>query len=84
MLLALDNPRSDSRVIGWCPACHLSWTSTTHAHCAACCRHFSSERAFDLHQRTAKDGRTVCRNPERLRGRNRLVLEDRTWALAAG
>jgi hypothetical protein len=81
MLLALDNPRSDSRSIGWCPTCHLAWSSTTQAHCAACCRHFSSERAFDLHQGTRKNGLTLCRDPTRMRGK--LVLDDGSWAVPA-
>jgi hypothetical protein len=77
MLLTLDNPRTNPRVTGWCPECHEGWTGTRDAHCASCHRHFGSEQAFDAHQRVNKHGRTVCRDPLKLRGK--LVLDGRTW-----
>jgi hypothetical protein len=35
--------------LGYCPNCGLRWDSNTEAHCAACCRHFGSDAAFDRH-----------------------------------
>lgn len=81
MLRSLEDPQTDHRVTGWCPACHLAWTSTVHAHCAVCCRHFASEAAFDYHRRVNRAGATVCRDPTRLR---RFVADGRAWALVAG
>jgi hypothetical protein len=80
VLQILDDPRDDHRVSGWCPACRLAWSSKAEAHCAHCCRHFSSEQAFDAHQRLSKLGQVVCRDPARTRGR--LVAEDGRWRLA--
>ena len=37
------------RVPAHCGTCHRSWTGHTQAHCASCCVHFSSDRAFDRH-----------------------------------
>jgi hypothetical protein len=79
MLRVLENPAAGDRVTGWCPDCRLGWTGTRDAHCARCCRHFATEQAFDAHQRMNR-GRTVCRDPGKLRGR--LILDDRTWTLA--
>ena len=80
MLQTLDDPRADHRAIGWCPACRLAWSSTVEAHCARCCRHFSSEQAFDAHQRLGKLRQVVCRDPARMHGR--LVAHDGRWMLA--
>ena len=79
VLQILDDPRADQRVIGWCPACRLGWSSTVEAHCARCCRHFASEPAFDAHQRY-RLGQLVCADPARMRGR--LVSSDGRWHLA--
>ena len=79
MLAILDDPRTDHRVSGWCPACRLGWSSTVEAHCPGCCRHFATVQAFDAHQRL-RLGRVVCRDPARMHGR--LASVDGRWHLA--
>jgi hypothetical protein len=34
-----------------CQDCGRQWTAAREAHCAGCHRHFSSDSAFDMHQR---------------------------------
>lgn len=57
-----------------CRDCGREWTELGDAHCAACHRHFSSDSAFDAHQRIdhrpCKDhphsrcyARSVCQDP---------------------
>lgn len=35
---------------GYCPDCRREWEALGEAHCALCCRHFTSDSAFDRHQ----------------------------------
>lgn len=62
---------------GHCPDCGRQWTGSREAHCPACHRHFSSDGAFDMHQRLDHDpckghpksrcyARLVCRDPKTL------------------
>jgi hypothetical protein len=59
-----------------CHSCHYTWTSKRAAHCPACCEHFTSYSASDLH-----DGPDGCIPPATVPG---LVLaaDGRTWRLA--
>ena len=43
-------PGGAARPIGLCPDCGMRWTGTSAAHCAGCCEHFTSTRAFDRHR----------------------------------
>jgi hypothetical protein len=75
-----------------CTDCHRTWSAHTQAHCVACCCHFSSASAFDVHQRQRNhsNGRTavICTDPETITKKDstpRLVrVEDQygaMWAL---
>jgi hypothetical protein len=80
-----------------CTSCHRTWSAHAQAHCAACCRHFSSVSAFDAHQRQRNyrdsEGRwlwrvdVICHDPETLTkkdGSARLVqVEDQYGAMWA-
>jgi hypothetical protein len=59
-------PRAPSH----CRRCHRSWTAKAQAQCVACCRHFATTKAAALHQRTARDGSAVCRDPGEVRKRD--------------
>lgn len=47
---------------GYCPSCKRSWTGNSEAHCASCCNHFSSDRAFDKHL-ASPTSPTACLDP---------------------
>lgn len=47
---------------GYCPSCQRSWTGNSEAHCASCCNHFSSDRAFDKHLAPPQSDQT-CFDP---------------------
>lgn len=52
-----------------CRGCHRTWKMTTkQAHCTACCAHFSSPSAFDLHLRGIDEALT-CRDPGTVRNK---------------
>lgn len=64
---------------GHCRDCGRQWSASRESHCAGCHRHFSSDSAFDAHQRLdhgpcdvgGEHGRTcqaisVCLNPKTL------------------
>jgi len=64
-----------------CYECGREWTEAGDAHCANCHRHFSSDSAFDLHQRldhrpckghpqSRCAGVSVCQDPATLRKRD--------------
>jgi len=61
----------DADTFGWhgidgaahCHDCHLTWTSKRAAHCPACCCHFTSYSAADLH-----DGPNGCIRPAEVEG----------------
>jgi hypothetical protein len=59
-----------------CHDCHLTWTSKRAAHCPACCAHFTSYTASDLH-----DGRNGCIQPAEVPGLRRAA-DGKSWALA--
>jgi hypothetical protein len=73
-----------------CPDCGRIWTALREAHCAACCRHFSSDSAFDAHifpppPYGPRPFKTCC-DPARLRkgGKPKLICVDlpegRMWS----
>lgn len=35
---------------GYCPDCGREWDALGEAHCACCCKHFTSDSAFDVHR----------------------------------
>jgi hypothetical protein len=69
--------------LGMCSKCDRRWGGDRQAHCSACCAHFSSTRAFDMHfGRIPESGPPLCRDPGKLRKRDgspMLVLYDGVW-----
>jgi hypothetical protein len=59
-----------------CHDCHLTWRSRRAAHCPACCEHFTSYSASDLH-----DGPDGCVLPATVPGLA-LAADGCTWKLA--
>lgn len=60
-----------------CKGCGSRWTGLNAAHCAGCCRTFTSATGFDKHRR---DGR--CLDPATARARNGYLIfvpADRPW-----
>jgi|GEM_PF-3433574 len=45
-----------------CQDCHRTWTAKAEAHCAGCCRHFTSDNAFDRHLASVTSDDT-CHDP---------------------
>lgn len=66
-----------------CGDCHRYWRSHREAHCAACCRHFASNAAFDAHRigDTCNDPATLTRQDGRGRFTLRTVRLGQTWSL---
>lgn len=65
----LDEPETVEVEEVWsCRECGRQWTALEEAHCVACHRHFSSDSAFDRHQRI--DHRPCGKRPEN-RGDNK-------------
>jgi hypothetical protein len=56
-------------VIGYCLDCGRKWSARGEAHCAMCCRHFSSDSAFDRHL-AAPDADENCYDPATLTKKN--------------
>jgi hypothetical protein len=78
-LIAPDPEDAEDVIV--CRDCGRRWTALQEAHCAACCRHFSSDSAFDLHQRldhrpckghpnSRCNARSVCQDPKTLTKRD--------------
>jgi hypothetical protein len=71
-------------LLGWhgfpgaahCGTCHVTWTSKRAAHCPACCEHFTSYSASDLH-----DGPNGCIPPEEVPGLM-LAADGLSWRRA--
>jgi hypothetical protein len=59
--------------LGYCHDCKRRWSGLAEAHCAACCQHFTSDSAFDMHQRLTKTG-SKCLPPSAVG----LVIKKRT------
>ena len=60
---------ADPDDIWTCPDCGRQWTALEEAHCAGCCRHFSSDSAFDKHLIAPPQGPRpfkTCRDPAAL------------------
>ena len=56
--------------------CHLAWTSKRAAHCPACCEHFTSYSAADLH-----DGPNGCITAVEVEGL-KLAADGFSWRRA--
>ncbi len=72
-------------IIGSCNDCGREWSGHTEAHCSVCCRHFTSDSAFDLHL-AGPQSDDACYPPDSIedrKGRPVLTLADRrggeTW-----
>ena len=69
-----------------CVDCGRRWTAKGEAHCAGCCRHFSSDSAFELHVKKPPEYGPrpfeTCRDPATVRtrkGEPKLVLTESRW-----
>jgi hypothetical protein len=54
---------------GFCPDCEREWSGLKEAHCATCCAHFTSDRAFDRHLNPL-DAEEPCSDPATMKRRN--------------
>ena len=57
--------------VGYCPTCEREWDALSEAHCACCCRQFTSDSAFDRHR-----VKSECVDPGSIRDKHgEAVLE---------
>lgn len=68
--------------LGHCRRCGLTWMATGLAHCAGCCRSFTSVGLFDRHRVAVLTSGTPCLNPAELMDKGEPAMirrDDGVW-----